>query len=124
MATTRKTSTKTAQSAETTTPKVETKAPAKKAAAKAAVGEQLTLVDALPVAVEPPAAAAPAPKKSELKKTAPAPAPAPRATRAAAPQVPEAQAAALVDAKPRRAGNCGEKQRRFDKGEENKHKRY
>ena len=30
--------------------------------------EQLTLVDALPMAAEPPAAAAPAPKKSELEK--------------------------------------------------------
>ena len=58
MVTTKKTSTKTAQPAETATPKTETKAPVKKAAAKAVAGEQLTLVDALPVAAEPPAAVA------------------------------------------------------------------
>lgn len=88
MVTTKKTSTKTTQSAETTTPKVETKTPAKKAAAKkvtkksaakAVAAEQMTLVDALPVAVEPPT-------------------PAPRATRVTAPPVED---------KPRRAEDMG-----------------
>ena len=54
----------------------------KKAAGKAVAAEQMTLVDALSVA-------------------------APRATRAAAPQVPEAQTFVLVDDKPPRAGDWG-----------------
>ena len=63
---------------------------------KSVAAKQLTLVDALPVAVEPPAAVAPAPKKSEPEKAAPAPTP--------APQVP---IPAAVEETPRRAEDMG-----------------
>lgn len=97
MATTKKTSTK------TTTAKKAIKAATtatKRAVGKAVAAEQMTLVDALSVAAEPPAAAVPAPKKSELEKAAPAPAPAPRA-------VPPAPKPAPVEDKPRRTEDMG-----------------
>lgn len=69
------------------TPKKASTKTIKKATKMVVAAEQLTLVDALPMAAEPPAAAAPAPKKSELEK---------------APQVSEAQTFVPVDGKPRR----------------------
>ena len=70
------------------TPKKASTKTIKKATKMVVAAEQLTLVDALPVATEPPAAAAPEPAL--------------RATRAAAPQVPETQTFVTVDDKPRR----------------------
>lgn len=46
---------------------------ATKKSTKSVAAEQLTLVDALPVAAEPPAAAAPAPEKAEVTKVASSP---------------------------------------------------